>query len=100
MHGIGSLNLNKRISPKFSPLPDPVTHMDDLALPVQTSVHPHSFGKDFNLIRAVEEYGPQRIQTIQRDLADLALRQQRLTTELATLERLVAVAKSDQDTGD
>jgi len=86
-------DLNRRIHPKFSPIAAPVTHPDDLTLPAQTSVHPHSFGKDFNLIRAVEEYGPRRVESIRQELAQIDARQSALTEEMQTLEQLIAVTK-------
>ncbi len=55
--------------------------------------NPPSFGREFNLIRAVSEYGPQRIASITKTLADLEAEMASLREERATLEQLVAVVK-------
>ncbi len=80
---------NERARPDMfvdtSPLSDEVafTYMEN----------PPSFGHEFNLIRAVGEYGPQRIATITKTLADLEAEMASLRQERATLEQLVAVVK-------
>ncbi len=68
-----------------SPLTDEVefTYMEN----------PPSFGHEFNLIRAVGEYGPQRIATITKTIATLEAEMIALRQERATLEQLVAVLK-------
>ena len=68
-----------------SPLTDEVefTYMEN----------PQSFGHEFNLIRAVGEYGPQRIASITKLLADLEAEMIALRQDRATLEQLVAVVK-------
>jgi hypothetical protein len=68
-------------------------HTDELPTPMPTAALPQSFGNDFNLIRAVEEYGPQRVESIRNELIHLAKRQTALTEEMQTLERLIAVTK-------
>jgi hypothetical protein len=55
--------------------------------------NPESFGHQFNLIRAVEEYGPQRVESIRQELAQMEVRQNALTKEMQTLEKLIAVTK-------
>jgi hypothetical protein len=55
--------------------------------------NPQSFGHEFNLIRAVGEYGPQRIASITKLLTDLEAEMIALRQERATLEQLVAVVK-------
>ena len=55
--------------------------------------NPQSFGHEFNLIRAVGEYGPQRIASITKLLTDLEAEMVALRQERATLEQLVAVVK-------
>jgi hypothetical protein len=68
-------------------------HTDEYATPTPTAVLPQSFGRDFNLIRAVEEYGPQRVASIRQELAQMVKRQATLTEEMQTLEKLIAVTK-------
>lgn len=81
--------MNERVRPEMfvdsSPLTDEVvsTYMEN----------PPSFGHEFNLIRAVGEYGPQRIATITKTLADLEAEMASLREERATLEQLVAVVQ-------
>lgn len=50
-----------------------------------------SFGKDFNLIRAVQDVAPGRIDAIGERLADLALERETLENERAILTELVKV---------
>jgi hypothetical protein len=87
------INLNKRLSPNTSPIPSTHMHTDEIPTPMPTAALPQSFGNDFNLIRAVEEYGPQRVESIRNELVHLAKRQTALTEEMQTLERLIAVTK-------
>jgi uncharacterized membrane protein len=49
-----------------------------------------SFGKDFNLIRAVAEHAPQRVEQIIEELETLRFRMQQLQDEKETLTRLIA----------
>lgn len=55
--------------------------------------NPQSFGYDFNLIRAVAEYGPTRIDMIEKRLTELQTEMLDLQNERKTLEALVAVVK-------
>jgi hypothetical protein len=68
-------------------------HTDEYATPSPIAAQPQSFGNDFNLIRAVEEYGPQRVASIRQELAQMEVRQTVLTKEMQTLEKLIAVTK-------
>jgi hypothetical protein len=53
-----------------------------------------SFGKDFNLIRAVQDVAPGRIDAIGKRLADLALERETLENERAILTELVKVVQN------
>lgn len=58
----------------------------------QSSIdNPESFGYNFNLIRAVQEYGPQRIDAISKRLFDMEKEAIKLREERQTLEALVAI---------
>jgi hypothetical protein len=94
-------NITKRVPPITFPIPSTHMHTDEYATPTPTAVLPQSFGRDFNLIRAVEEYGPQRVASIRQELAQMVKRQAVLTEEMQTLEKLIAVTKpSSVDTLD
>ena len=84
----------QRPSPDTSPFSSPHMHTDEHATPVPIPPAAHSFGPEFNLIRAVEEYGPQRVATIHKELTVLIARQKQLADELSTLERLIAATKA------
>jgi hypothetical protein len=90
---LGWLSLKRRPSPTTSILPSPTMHTDEYATPSPIAAQPQSFGNDFNLIRAVEEYGPQRVASIRQELAQMEVRQTVLTKEMQTLEKLIAVTK-------
>lgn len=60
--------------------------------PKGTYDNPASYGHEFNLIRAVKEFGPERIEAITKRLADLDAEAVRLHEERATLEALVEAA--------
>jgi hypothetical protein len=68
-------------------------HTDEYATPSPSPAQTQSFGHDFNLIRAVEEYGPQRVESIRHELAQIDARQNALTKEMDTLEKLIAATK-------
>lgn len=95
------LRLFRRIPPNISPLPSPIMHTDEYAAPTPIATQSQSFGNDFNLIRAVEDYGPQRVATIRKEIARMEARQTLLIKEMRTLEQLIAVVKpsgvADQD---
>jgi hypothetical protein len=87
--------LTQRPSPNTSPFSSPHMHTDEHATPVPIpAAAPQSFGHEFNLIRAVEEYGPQRVATITKELSQLVARELVLQIELSTLERLIAATKA------
>jgi acyl carrier protein phosphodiesterase len=86
-------NITKRVPPITFPITSSHMHTDEYATPTPTAVLPQSFGRDFNLIRAVEEYGPQRVASIRQELAQMVKRQAVLTEEMQTLEKLIAVTK-------
>ena len=81
---------NERARPDIfvdsSPLIDEVvsTYMD----------YPPSFGADFNLIRAVAEYGPQRVAEIDKRLAEIEAETTKLRSERVTLDALIAIVAS------
>lgn len=56
----------------------------------RTTDNPMSFGKDFNLIRAVAEYGPARVDDIEEEIMDLRHRMIQLQDERDTLTRLIS----------
>ena len=95
------LKLNRRIPQNFSPIPSPTMHTDEYTTPTPIAAQLQSFGNDFNLIRAVEEYGPQRVATIRKEIAQMEARQSALTKEMYTLDQLIAIIKprglADQD---
>jgi hypothetical protein len=66
-------------------------HTDEYAAPSPIATKQQSFGNDFNLIRAVEEYGPQRVASIRQELEQMEARKEVLTKEMHTLERMIAV---------
>ena len=52
-----------------------------------------SFGHEFNLIKAVAEYGPQRVAEINKRLIAIEQETSRLMEERTTLEALIKVVK-------
>ena len=60
---------------------------DSWAVPVRDN--PPSLGHEFNLIRAVEEYGPQRIDQINKELDKINQQFAHLTHEKTQLEKLL-----------
>ena len=90
---LGWLSLKRRPSPTTSILPSPIMHTDEYTAPSPITAQSQSFGNDFNLIRAVEEYGPQRVESIRKELAQMEARHAALTKEMQTLEKLIAVTK-------
>lgn len=54
-----------------------------------------SWGRDFNLIRAVAEYGPQRIAAINKRLEAIDTEAKSLEDERTTLDALIAVVKPE-----
>ena len=52
--------------------------------------NPPSVGHEFNLVRIMEEHGPVRIATIEKEIAKLQDRIDVLSKEKAQVERLVA----------
>ncbi len=57
--------------------------------------HEESFGKGFNLILAVKEYGPARIEEIGDRLLELSNERQKLEDEMHILMRLVNAAATE-----
>lgn len=51
-----------------------------------------SFGNEFNIIRAVQEYGPQRIDAINKRLKHMQVEMEKLQLEHETLQQLISVA--------
>ena len=62
----------------------------EIPLPTVRVDNPMSYGGDFNLIRAVQEYGPQRITKINKELDDMQERANKLIAERGQLEKIVA----------
>lgn len=60
----------------------------------EVSDNPLSFGKDFNLIRAVQEYGPKRIAAIEKELHTMEARASTLEAERIQLQKLVEAVSS------
>ena len=54
-----------------------------------------SFGREFNLIRAVAEYGPQRVTEINKRLAAIDAEAKALENERKTLNALIQVVKPE-----
>lgn len=52
-----------------------------------------SFGHEFNMIRAVQEYGPHRLQVISRRMVELEKEMDQLLVEQNTLEKLLDVVR-------
>lgn len=90
---LGWLSLNRRPSANTSPVPSPHIHTDEYATRSPIPARAQSFGPEFNLIRAIEEYGPQRVESIRKELAQIDARKNALAQEMYTLEKLIAVTK-------
>ena len=86
------IRLSNRLSPKTSPIPSPIMHTDEHVIPKFMAAVQESFGPDFNLIRAVREYGPTRVESIIKELASIEEQQQRLNAEMNTLNKMIAAA--------
>jgi hypothetical protein len=77
------------------PTPQVTAYLPDISMAEWDAVpnikydNPMSFGKDFNLIRAVAEYGPSRVDEIEEEMEDLRKRMIHLTDERNTLTRLI-----------
>lgn len=84
------LKINRRI-PSVSEQTKMYT--DEFPTPQPTASLPESFGPDFNLIRAVREYGPTRVNAIQKELLTIEDRKQRLTEEMNMLTKLIAATE-------
>lgn len=84
-----------RPSPDASPFSSPQMHTDEHATPQPIPAAAQSFGPGFNLIRAVEEYGPQRVAAIRNELQKMEVRRITLADELRTLERMIAATQID-----
>lgn len=55
--------------------------------------NPASYGRDFNLILAVAEYGPQRVEEINKRLDAIEAEAKALIEERTTLHALIQVVK-------
>jgi len=69
------------------------TYTDEHVLPKFTAAVQESFGPDFNIVRAVREYGPTRMEAINKELASLEDRQKKLMEEMNILINLIAATK-------
>ena len=85
-----NFNLKRRLPPSTSILPNPTMHTDEYATSSPIATQPQSFGPDFNIIRAVQEYGPARVEQIRTELTKMDARKIVLTDEMETLERMIA----------
>jgi hypothetical protein len=82
------INFRKRPDPlSFVPAKIHTDEFQSMSLP---SVTHASFGPDFNIIRAVQEYGPARVEQIRTELTKMDTRKIVLTDEMETLERMIA----------
>lgn len=64
---------------------------EEYSMDVADMTSSHSFGRDFNIIRAVSEYGPQRVDSIKKELVRMRDQMEKLELEMATLQRLIDV---------
>lgn len=87
---------NKQINQRAIETLEPVdfnSSTADVSYHPDTPSNPISFGKEFNLIRAVSEYGADRIKLIDRELQSMAEKTKNLSEERAILQKLVDVVK-------
>ena len=91
------LSLRKRLDP-LPAMPAVRTHTDEYPTPMPTAALPESYGPDFNLIRAVQEYGPKRVSSIRNELSKIEERKISLTDEMRTLERMISATRSESGT--
>lgn len=84
------LKINRRIP---SVAEQTKMYTDEFPTPQPTASLPESFGPDFNLIRAVREYGPTRVDAINKELLSIEDRKKRLMEELNVLINLIAATK-------
>ena len=84
------INFNRRI-PRITE--EAKMYTDEHVLPTFTTAVHESFGPDFNLIRAVREYGPTRVNAINKELTSIEDRKQRLTEEMNILTKLIAATE-------
>ena len=94
------LNLRKRLDLPTQIMHDmhAVTHTDEYPMHTPTIAVSESFGPDFNLIRAVQENGPVRVTAIRDELLKMEVRKASLTTEMQTLERMIAATHGESNT--
>lgn len=88
-----NFNLKRRLPPSTSILPNPTMHTGEHVLPKFTTAVQESFGPDFNIIRAIQEYGPVRVNAINKELLSIEDRKQRLTEEMNILTKLIAATE-------
>lgn len=74
-----------------STLPDTVNYSTTVAPRNENE----SWGHDFNLIRAVGEYGPQRVADINKRLTAIETESYKLVEERTILEALIKVVKPE-----
>lgn len=74
-----------------STLPDTVNYTTTVAPRNENE----SWGREFNLIRAVAEYGPQRVNEINKRLAAIDAETKALENERKTLNALIQVVKPE-----
>lgn len=74
-----------------STLPDTVSYSTTVAPRNENE----SWGHDFNLIRAVAEYGPQRVNDINKRLSAIEAEAKALVDERTTLNALIQVVKPE-----
>lgn len=75
-----------------STLPDTVNYTTTIAPRSENE----SWGHDFNLIRAVGEYGPQRVKDINKRLETIEAEAKALIEERTTLHALIQVVKPER----
>jgi hypothetical protein len=84
------INFTRRVPPITE---NAKMYTDEHVLPKFTAAAHESFGPDFNLIRAVREYGPTRVEGIKKELLSIEDRKQRLMEEMNTLVKMIAATE-------
>ena len=75
-----------------------VHQLDEFSMDTPTSQpdNPTSFGNDFNIIRMVDEYGPLRVEAIEKQLAKMDAQRIQLEAEMHTLRELISVTNANK----
>ena len=82
--------LTRRIRP--NPVPELARiHTDEMPMPVFTALRPESYGTDFNLIRAVKDHAPIRIENNRKEIQLMTSKMALLEEENSQLQKLLTV---------